>query len=68
MIVIGTHNGQEHILKCLTSLETVKNQLSVAIVDSGSDEEYISYLKGLEKSNPFSFDIKVFFIASTLHY
>jgi glycosyltransferase involved in cell wall biosynthesis len=67
MIIIATHNGKEHLEKCLSSLEKTECKYPVCIIDSASGDKHIEYLKGLEISNPFSFSLQVHYIKENVY-
>lgn len=59
MIVIATHNGKNHIAELLTNLKEVDLTTSVAIIDTGSEDESFEYIKTLNNSSEYPFKVEV---------
>lgn len=61
MIVISTNNGESNLKKLLSSLNEIKINKPVSIIDTqSSDDNSLKYLDNISKNNPFDFEINFY--------
>lgn len=61
ILVIATNNGKKYLTNLLNSLEIIKFNKKIAIIDTQSTQtDSIEFLKGLKLNNEYNLDIEIY--------